>query len=93
MSEKLVHQSIVNIMQKPPITMQDRIDEHTDENGDVICLKCESDILKDETRDVLVGNLTEKPKLVPLSTLFCDSCDYILLDDQEVTEIRRFLSN
>jgi hypothetical protein len=80
------------MMQKPPTTIQDRIDEHTDENGDVICLKCESDILKDETRDVLVGNLTEKPKLVPLSTLFCDNCDYILLDDQEVIEIRKYLS-
>lgn len=69
----------------------DLIKENTDEDGVVKCFKCESSYLVHEIRDVLIGSGINKPKLVPLESYFCDECDYIYIQTEEVAEIREFL--
>lgn len=88
---KLVYQSNVHIMQQPRKTEFDLIRENTDENGDILCIKCESDYLKDYEKPILVSTGFTTPSEYKLHTYFCDNCDYYHIDDEDTNKIRKFL--
>lgn len=70
----------------------DLIHENTDENGDILCIKCESGWLHDYEKPITVGLGFSKPKSYKLQTYYCTECEYIHIDDNHTKQIRKFLS-
>jgi hypothetical protein len=93
MGDKLVHNSMVHMMQQPPKSERDVINDNTDKDGVVSCHKCEKGNLNDREGVIGVSIGFNKVSQYKLTTLFCNNCDYLFLQDQEVKEIREFLSN
>lgn len=79
-------------MQQPYKSEFDRIKENTDENGDILCIDCESGHLEDYEKPILVSVGFTPPKSYKLQTYYCNNCDYYHIDDNDTTSIRKFLS-
>lgn len=89
---KLITESLIHIMQQPHKYEIDLIHENTDENGDILCISCESGRLHDYEKPITVGLGFSKPKSYKLQTYFCDNCEYYHIDDDDTKSIRKYLS-
>jgi hypothetical protein len=89
---KLLTESLVHVMQQPYKSEFERIKENTDENGDILCIDCESGHLEDYEKPTLVSVGFTKPKEYKLQTYFCNNCEYYHIDDNDTANIRKFLS-
>ena len=91
-SGEIITSSLVHIMQQPHKYEIDLIHENTDEEGHIKCIKCESDYLKEEEREIPVSVGFNKPSKYKLQSYFCDNCDYFHIDDDDTKDIRKYLS-
>ena len=76
----------------PRLTEWDKIRDNTNPDGDILCIQCEIGYLVNEIRDVKVSEGYAPPQILPLESFFCDICDYIFLEKEEVAQIRELLS-
>jgi hypothetical protein len=79
------------LMQAPPKTEEIKIQDNTNPDGGILCIDCEVGYLTKETRDVKISAGFTEAKIVPLCTYFCDVCDFMSIQKQEVFEIREYL--
>ena len=91
-SGRIVTSGISHIMQQPPKFEADIIKDNTNKNGVISCHKCDSGNLTNIKKPIRVSLGFKSPTNYDISTLFCSNCDYIYLEDQEVADIRKYLS-
>jgi hypothetical protein len=72
-------------------TILDKLEDNRTVTGEILCISCEASNLIQEIRPVTVSDGFKEKKVVELDTLYCNLCEYMVLDDKETIFLRNKL--